>query len=396
MMASYNNPFRPGPGSDPPYLAGRDNEQEEFVSILYDTKMDSQLKNLLIYGIRGIGKTVLLNRFEQICLNEGFLPVKRLQYSEKHSDPKIFASIFERDLNGAIEKFSRQEKIKGKLRSTAEYIKPTSLGVPNIVSYEPAYSSNSKLLLEDYLEEYLIKKWNIIKENNYEGVVFLFDEFHMINNIKSDRWFVLTDLISAINEVQKTDCKYLLVLCGLPTLPTNIKNARSYSERMFGVMEVSNLNEIDARKAILEPLKKTNWDFSKELVSSIIDDVDGYPYFIQFFSNKIIKQIKKNDIDIDDYNRMKKDIIKQLEHEFFNPRMEQLSDKEKNILNLISTIPDTKMSFSSIHQISHLQKGHISNILNRLEEKGLIFRSKRGVYQFSIPLLRKILSNKMS
>lgn len=383
------NPFNPGSGLNPPYLAGRDTEQDMFSNGLQKIKQNKQV-NLLIHGIRGVGKTVLLNRFEEICLAEGFLPIKDLQYGEKHSDPEMFATAFRDDLDNAIDQISKIEKTKKKLQSAGRYIKPRTVGIPGILSYEPAYDSGTKLL-EKHLMRYLVKKWNVISESGYEGAVFLFDEFHLIKNMAAKNWYVLTDLISAIAEVQAKGYKYSLVLCGLPMLSPNVKNARSYSERMFKSISISNLDDTAAAMAITKPLKKTNWKLSDELISTIIRDAGCYPYFIQFIANEVLDRVDRKTIRLDDYNAVRDSIMNDLDENFFDPRLAVLTSTQKKVLRHIASIQDTDVQFSSIHKMSKMSSGYVSVQLKRLEEKGLIYKSKRGTYGLSLPLFRTYL-----
>ncbi len=160
---------------------------------------------------------------------------------------------------------------------------------------------------------------------------------------------------------------------------------------MFTSFLIGNLGDDGARKAILEPLKKTNWRFSDELVSSIVQDTDGYPYFIQFFCSEIISRISKEDIDLDDYRSVKNLIKKKVWRDFFDRRVEPLSDGQIRVLHAIASLQKEETTLSSIQKSSKIVKGTLSSHLRRLEEKGLIHRPRRGAYRFPIPLFREYL-----
>ena len=392
-MPNNVNPFTPGSGLDPPYLAGRDGVLKEFFRMLQRVKA-GKVENVLVYGIMGVGKTVLLNKFAQICSDEHVLPMLRLQYNAKYSNPQTFLDTLRHDLEYTIDEFSKLKRTKRKIRSAAKYLKPKSVEISGVLSYQPSYNGRSNSPLEDQIAECLVDAWTAIKKFKLEGVVFLLDEFHTVKNLQEKNWYTLTDFLGAINTVQIQGYKYSFVLCGLPPMTTNIKIARSYSERMFRSEYITNLEEPAARKAITEPLKKTKWHFSNELVSAVVRETDSYPYFIQFFANEIIERTGKKRIGIGDYKKIRDEILDKLGRDFFDKRMESLSNGQQNVLCLMAEIKENAMSFSSICNSLGMGKGPISNYLKRLEEKGLIYRLRRGDYQFSIPLLRTYLLEK--
>lgn len=377
----------------PPYLAGREHELEQFTKMLRRIG-DEHVENLIIYGLRGVGKTVLMNEFNKICIDEKLLPIKRPQFSDKYSDPVEFTKAFKYDLRTGIETFSTLTKLKRRFFSSVSYLKPKSIGAEGLFYYEPSYEQTDNTPLENHLIDYLTKNWKIIEKSDYKGVIFLFDEFHTVQDIKTKRWFTLTDFLGVLNEIQKQGCKYYAVLCGLPTLQFNIKKSRSYSERMFKSMEISNLTRQSAVLAITEPLKKSDHAFSAELVNEIIKDTEGYPYFLQFYCKEIINNISKKNIEKSDYDRIKHSIVQQLEYDFFDPRMEALSDEQKKTLYFMSKIDSSEIQFKDILRLAKMDKRKLSKHLLRLEEKGLVYNYKHGVYRFSVPMLRDYLQHR--
>ena len=125
-MANHTNPFKPGSGLQPPYLAGRDRELERFSQMLRHVQ-DGQVRNLMVQGLRGVGKTVLLKKFMEICIGNRFLPVTQLQFSSKHSDPEEFIRVLQYELNSAISNVSKVGKAKQRLQDTVRQMKPQRL-----------------------------------------------------------------------------------------------------------------------------------------------------------------------------------------------------------------------------------------------------------------------------
>lgn len=387
-MRNRPNPFRPGAGLDPPYLAGRETVIDMFDGVLEDNRAGN-MKNVLLYGLRGVGKTVLLGKFASMCRDEKFLPVVRHLYGPGDSDPVQFASGLKRALRASIESSSRVEAAKGKLRTAGQYLKPSTVGISGLV-YEPSYDHDVQEPLVDHLVDYLLKNWKIVKDLGYAGSVFLLDEFHAVNDVK-DKWHTLGDFLAAINEVQRQGCGYSLVLSGLPVLTKNVKRGRSYTERMFKLTEVSGLADLDAKKAILRPLDAIGRKFSSGLVNAVVKDTGGYPYFIQFFGCEILRRTTNKTIGLRDYKSIRGDILSNLYDDFFNQRMVDLIPGEKKTLYHMSMIPEADLRFSSIVDVTGVSRGTISTHLKRLEEKGIVYRHDYGLYKFALPLLRSYL-----
>lgn len=393
MSTMSTNPFTPGSGTYPPYLAGRDSHLTSFSSMLKDIE-NGHIENRLVVGLRGTGKSVLLEEFNKICLKNQFLPIRRSQFSRKHCDPTEFTKAIKYDVRTAIESFSKIGKFKGTIAAIGSFLKPKTVGVPDLFYYEPSYDSTSRVPLEDHLREYFVKNWEVFEKSNFKGVIFLYDEFHSVYDVPGNKWFVITDFIGVINEIQKQKCKYFFILAGLPNLQLNITESKTYTERMFKSINVENLSNEEAKKAITKPLEKTNYKFAENLVNKIVNDTGQYPYFIQFYCKELINNIEKENISLDDYNRVYPVILKQLEDDFFEPRMDRLGDDEKKVLIAMSKSDKIDIPFNFIQEKSKIEKSSISKHLQRLEEKGMAYNFKRGIYRFSVPQLKEYLIRK--
>lgn len=385
------NPFTPGPGLDPPYLAGREEELRIFDTTLQNTAR-GKASNIMLYGLRGVGKTVLLRKFAGICRDKKFLPIARYQYSHNDSNPNEFTAGIKHIMRGAIESSSKAGAAKGRLRSAGQYLKPASAGASGLAYYEPSYAHGRQEPLGDHLADYLAKNWKVIDSLGYDGAILLLDEFHTVNDVKKGGWYALTDFLGAVNEVQKDGCRYSLVLSGLPTILKNVKVARSYAERMFGLVEVSSLSQHGGRQAIIQPLAGLEITFSPALVDAVVKDSGGYPYFIQFFACGILRRTNAKKIGMKEYKSIRDDLIRSLYHEFFEQCMVDLSPSEKSTLHHMSKMPESGMRFSSIMNSTGRSKGVVSSSLKRLEKKGIVYKYNHGLYAFALPTLKSYLS----
>lgn len=390
------NPFNPGSGVPPPYLAGRESHLKTFSKILESIK-GGHIENVIVYGLRGTGKTVLLDEFNKDCRHAGFLPIKRSQFSEKYRHVEEFEKAMKYDIRVALETFSKITWFKNKMKAGISFLKPKSLGVPELFYYEPSYARSKNVPFEDYLRKYLEENWPVFKNAGYKGVFFLYDEFHTVTDDKRNRQFVLSDFLAAINEVQKKGCGYYVVLCGLPNLQLNVKKARSYTERMYRSIEVGHLDSDSSRLAVEKALESSGYTFDKRLIDSLIIDTGGYPYFLQFYGKEMISNAEAPAMTLKDYERIKPLIIKQLDSDFFEPRFELASDEEHEVLCAMSSFGDAatrNVPFESIRKKARIGKSSASRSLIRLEGKGMVYNYKRGMYRFSLPMFRDFLRRK--
>ncbi|MHB8566788.1 MAG: AAA family ATPase [Nitrososphaerales archaeon] len=392
--SAMRNPFNPGSGVPPPYLAGRENHLKTFERAL-ESIDDGHIENMIVHGLRGTGKTVLLTEFNKISVKKGFLPIRRSQFSEKYCDPEEFEKALKYDLRVAIETFSKISWFKNKMQAGISYLKPKSVGVPDLVYYEPSYGRSKSVPFEDYLKKYLSDNWTIFEKAGFKGVIFLYDEFHTVIDDKRNRKYVLSDFLAAINEVQKDGKKYFAVLSGLPNLQLNVKKGRSYSERMYKSLEVGNLDREDAGLAIEKAPDGSGYKFEKPLIQSLIEGTSGYPYFLQLYGKEIISNVNSSTLSIRDYDKIKPLLIKQLDADFFEPRFELASDDEQTALCKMATFEGSiNIPFEFILRKARMSKSAVSRSLIRLERKGMVYNHKRGVYRFSLPMFKEFLGRK--
>ena len=213
----------------------------------------------------------------------------------------------------------------------------------------------------------------------------MMDEFHAVRDVESKNWRVAGSLIGAFNVLQQEGLPASLVLCGLPSVAPNAVSARSYSERMFGYMEVSSLSAGEAKSAIFEPLGRTDRSFSDETADAVVRDTGGHPYFLQFFASEILGRVDARHVRLEDYGRVRQSVVEKLGRDFFSQREAPVSGTRKKILVEIA-LAKGDARFSSICRKTGAGKGAVSGHLKRLEEKGAIYRHRRGLYRFAMPM----------
>jgi len=380
-----NNPFRPGNGIMPPYLAGREDEIFWFENSLASALSFPQ--NLVLSGIRGTGKTVLLRKFEEICTKKKWLFVKR-EFSNKLNQEEGFLNALLTDI---------VTKTKG--ASLAKKLRKPIIGFSG--GYEEAIEEDFiSILMQKYkgpigdrLEAILRDVYGIILEAGYNGLVLLYDEFHFLEDGMVAHNFPLSLLLETFSHVQQEGLRYYLVLSGLPPLFPNLVKAKTYAERMFSVKGIGNLSKKNSQKAIGFPLRDSNITFTDELIDALVEETQGYPYFLQFYPYFLIQNIPKKKIGSKEFKEMYPLILRELDDSFFSGRFSRTSDGEQRILFEMAKL-GLELRVSELREKTKIDKNYLNQVLKSLIEKGLIFRVGRGKYRFTLPLFERFLLRK--
>lgn len=385
----YDNPFRPGAGHMPPWLAGRENERQEFINLL---GQDIIMKNLVISGLRGIGKTVLLESFKPHVKGEGWLWIG--------TDCSETASLNEKTI--VVRLLTDIALLTSSLKVGEKYV--NGLGFGAIEQKEPIYLNYDFLaalydqtpgLVSDKLKTVLEMVWISIKGAGYEGIVFAYDEAQTLSDHAEVDQYPLSVLLDVFQSLQKKGVRFLLVLTGLPTLLTKLIEARTYSERLFRVLILDQLEEGESREAVTKPVAdaKHPVKFSNEMIELIVNNSGGYPYFIQFLCREIYDIVqtlheagKPFIIPIDA-------VLRKLDNDFFAGRWSTATEREQELLTAIALAGLTEFGVSQISKITEeadmkkMSIAQVSQMFNRLSSMGLIYKNRRGVYSFAVPLL---------
>jgi hypothetical protein len=388
------NPFKPGNGIIPPFVAGREKVFESFRSLL-DGNVRGLPKNMILAGLRGTGKTVVLELFKQVCDEKKWIFVER-EFSERFRDEEVFAEAILKDITKAATEVSLKKRFAEFGKRVGQVIKPEEIEAFG-VKYKPFYKRD-RVLLDDHLKENLINNWKEFKpDSGYNGAVFLYDEFHTVRDTPPN--FPLKSYLGAIAYAQRNKCRYVIVLAGLPNMKTYLEEAKTYVERMFEFPEIGNLPEPEAREAIEQPLFAVGIKFEEDVIRKILEETGGYPYFIQFYCYELINRLNKSTINFDDYNGIHKEIVELLDQSFFEGRFEKASDFEQDVLfAMVKTKKDTMRTSDIFSKLSRKHRDYQTTIsaLEQLMGKNLIYRPKKGRYSFALPLFRNFLTRKLS
>ncbi len=396
MSNLYNNPFRPGAGHQPPYLAGRFLEQDEVRALL---KQKIVTQNIVLTGLRGVGKTVLLEALKPIAYEQGWLWAG--------TDLSESASVSEETL--AIRILADIARVTSGLLSEEKVISPIGFSSKAQTMNEPinyeklvTYYSNVPGLISDKLKSTLEGIWNImLYKDKVKGIIFAYDEAqNLADHAKRDQ-YPLSLLLEVFQSLQRKNIPYFLILTGLPTLFPKLVEARTYAERMFHIIFLKPLDPDATKEAITKPVQDTDSliKFSDATVERIASLSGGYPYFIQFICKEVfdvwIVKLSNKEAPIIPSD----DIIRKLDTDFFQGRWARATDRQRSLLRVIANLDIENEEFT-VQEISIASKkilkksfspSHINQMLLTLAEIGLVYKNRFGKYSFAVPLLREFI-----
>ena len=276
----FRNPFHPGAGHTPPYLAGRREERREFLKLL---NQEIVLSNLVLTGLRGVGKTVLLDTFKPLAAREGWLWVGADLSESAMVDEERLATRILTDVALATCNFvyDRKEVRRPGFGRQAELFDATL----NYRTLRAVYRQEGGLVA-DRLKATLTFVWLALRASSMppRGIVFAYDEAQNMAEHAGKDEYPLSVMLDVFQSIQRQGAPFLLALTGLPTLFPKMVEARTYSERMFRVLFLNRLDPLDVREAIFRPIQDDDCPitFTEESIRRIERHSGGYPYLVQF------------------------------------------------------------------------------------------------------------------
>jgi hypothetical protein len=391
------NPYRPGAGHTPPYLAGRDREINKFAKLL-DQKI--VIQNCILTGLRGVGKTVLLDEFKNVAINRGWLwTSNEISESSLISEERLCYRIMT-DLSMVTSGIVIEKDEKEKTGFTSE--KTITKAYLNFKNIDFLYK-NAAGLESDKLKYILEYAWTYIKATmpQVKGLVFTYDEAQSLSDDPKKQTYALTMFLDVFQSIQRKEIPFMLLLSGLPTIQTKLVESRTYSERMFTILFLDKLSNEDSKLAITKPIELDEFPihFDKKSIDTIVKQSGGYPYFIQFLCKEafdVFLQQKsagqKLSVPIDS-------IIRKLDDEFFAGRWGFLTDRQRDLLSVIAHLDHCEDEFtvqeivieSKKTPITAFGNSQVNQMLASLIANGLIFKNRFGKYSFAVPQLNKFI-----
>lgn len=383
------NPFRPGVGTRPLFLAGRDAPIRRFRATL--RAAPEQPPNMRLTGLRGVGKTVLLGEFERVAIDDGWA-AGALEFKPGHNIESGMIEAVAGVAKNAREQLSRAERLKA---AVGEAVR--SAGTLGLTWGEFTVTYTPDAAREGDMTRALFEVVETAVENGRRGFVLLLDEAQVVRDEQNRHGeHPLSLLISAVVALQRHEVPLGLVLCGLPTLTGNLLRARSYTERMFRGEEIGSLSAEDARAALTQPLAEIDAPVraAPDLVEEVVMEVEGYPYFIQLWGAELWDAADLADqevLSVDLLRAARQDIYRRLDIDFYEPRVATLTPAEQDVLLATASCDYPPLIVADLNDVVDKSAANINVLLGRLVEAGVLYRIRKGQYEYTAPKFRDYL-----
>ncbi len=389
-MNVINNPFSPGAGSPPPELVGREDVLRQSSILLARTLKGRAEKSMLLTGLRGVGKTVLLNRIDQICEDEGYHTI----LVESH-EGKSLPSLLAPHLRSLLIKLDRIEGTKDKIRrgfsvlkSFVGSIKLTVDDVPIGLDIEPERGTADSGDIEIDLPDLLTVLAEVAKERK-TAIAILIDEIQYFSESE------LSALIMGMHKMQQRQLPLVLIGAGLPILPRLAGESKSYAERLFNFPLIGPLSKADASTAIREPIISENACIDGDALAEIVRLTQGYPYFLQEWGYQAWNHAPDSPITIQHIKAATETTLQRLDDNFFRVRFERLTLGEKNFLRAMAEKGKGPYRIGDVADIMRIKVGSLSPRRAKLIAKGMIYSPTYGDLEFTVPLFDEFMRRVM-
>ncbi len=390
-MNPLHNPFSPGAGTPPPELAGRSDILKQAMMTLARVKRGRAEKSILLIGLRGTGKTVLLHEISKLAELEGY-QMAMIEAHEKKLLPELLLPELRRILFVLDDK-EVNSKVKRALRILKSFISRINLNIKiqNIdlgLDIDPEKGIADSGDLEADLAQVFIAIGEAAKTRN-TAIAIIIDELQYLNEEE------LSSLIMAQHKLSQKSLPVVLIGAGLPQLVRKTGLAKSYAERLFDFPELGPLKKEDAKVALQAPVKREGVSFTEKALDEILRVTEGYPYFLQEWGYSAWNLATKSPIDIDVAKQATTTAIQKLDQNFFRVRFDRLTPREKEYLRALAELGAAAQRSGEIAEELGLDVQSVAPLRNNLIKKGMIYSPKHGDTAFTVPLFGEFMKRIM-
>ena len=385
-MDPVRNPFAPGAGAPPPELAGR-SELIGTVSVaLQRVRLGRPTKSILLIGLRGVGKTVLLDRMRTDAEATG-IHTLRVEAPENRSLPALLAP----QLRQSLLRLSHIENAKAfatrALRGLAGFAKALKVKFADIeVGFD--YDAESGLADNGDLEHDLQALFEVAGEAARAAGTALAMFVDELQYVKEPE---LEALITALHRTAQQQLPVVLVGAGLPQLRGRMGRAKSYAERLFDFPVIGPLPPDASRQAIVAPLSAEHVEIAEDAVAAIVTETRGYPYFLQEWGKHSWEVADASPITRDDVQRASTAAVAALDESFFRVRFDRLTPAEKRYLRAMAELGAGPHRSGDISEILHRPVTALGPTRGSLIAKGMIWSPNHGDTAFTVPLFDEFM-----
>ena len=383
-MDPKKNPFTPGAGFHPPELAGRANATNEAEIAIAQVRAGRPAQGSVVYGLRGVGKTVLLNVVEETAKKNDFHVI-----AFEATDEVSLADALIPELQRVLAKLSTVEKAKqlavsalNALRDFASALSVEYQGAKLEVKKrdEPEFASRN---IETHLRALFEEVGEAAKAADQPLALFI-DELQYLQLRDNGR--ELGALIAALHRVGQRRLPIILFGAALPQVLGIASKQRSYAERIFRFTKVGALQEAEAKKAIREPIITQRASINDDALDRIIALTQGYPYFLQEYGRQAWLTAPESPITLADVERAHEATTAALDQSFFEARMQRVTARERDYLMAMANLGAGPYATSAVAEALGAEPGKVTMFRDTLVKKGMIWAPERGSVEFTVPM----------
>lgn len=383
-MDRARNPFSPGAGTQPPELTGRSGVLDEAAITLQRIKSRRHDRSSLLVGLRGVGKTVLLNRIQAAAEANGYLAVLLEAPEERR-----LAELLVPPLRSLLLRLDRMEGAKDKFRKALAALRAfagtfhVTIGDIGVGLSEAAGIADSGLLDHDLID-LLVAVGEAAAERN-TAVTVLVDELQYVDAPE------LGALLAGLHRVGQLNLPLVMFGAGLPQLVGLTGRAKSYAERLFTFQQIGPLEDRDARAAVREPIEREGAHINEDALAELVRATEGYPYFLQEWGSHAWNRAVRTPITVDDVLASTQAAISALDQGFFHVRFDRLTPLERDYLRAMAELGRGPHRSGDIAAKLGRQVEQVAPIRAKVIAKGMAYAPAHGDTAFTVPMFNDYL-----
>lgn len=388
-MDRANNPYTPNAGAPPRYLAGRRAEVEDFRVLLKRLRRGYTEQSLVVTGLQGVGKTVLLGEYQKIAAEEDWVAV-----DAEVSKSTPFAPQMANLARRALLQISPKTRWGDRARTAAAVLKSFSLTVQPDGALTAGLDVDAEAgradtgNLNDDLADVFEAIGNAASECS-RGAVFLFDEIQFLSKVE------LEALIGAVHRTVQRQLPVTFAGAGLPQLPGLAGDAKSYAERLFKFPMIGELDRDAAADALVEPARAEGVAFEPEAVRLILEYTEGYPYFIQEFGRAVWNLAAGPGIAAEDAEAAQTLVEAELDESFFRSRIQRSTAEERRYMRAMAQLGPDAQKAADVAEVLGKASEQVAPLRARLISKGLLYTPRYGYAKFTVPQFDRFMRRHM-
>jgi hypothetical protein len=377
-MDPDTNPYSMGAGNPPPALTGRETQERQFRTLLARLRGGLSDRSIIVSGLRGVGKTVLLLEFESIAKDAGWTAPRPIEIKSDTDFRGELANAAYQALLG----IGARKALGDRVRSLTGLLRGFKIGASTAGNLEFSFEPDAVSGVTGDLERdltYLFEELGQTAREHQTGVVFLIDEMQFLARGE------LEALAAAMHRMSQTKLPVALVGAGLPQLPGLMVDAKSYAERLFAYPKLGALGDAAARRALVVPAEAAGVCWEDDALAQIVEESGCYPAFIQAYGKEAWNQAQVSPIRLADVLAGEPLIHEQLDEEFFHVRFEKATDREREYMAAMADLGEGPYRTSQVAERLGRSQSYTSPQRDSLIKKGLIYSPDRGQVDFTVP-----------